>query len=626
MTVYIASTTADISRDLASIRAGDTIRLNPGTYSGIAIQNLATSGVTITSASATNLAKLTDLKVTNSSGLTFSNLEMTVAEDTPFQIRSSSNIVLDGLDVHGSLDGTSSDDFRGMVIRSSTNVTVSNSHFHELTDALSQLNDTNVTFTGNRFDTIRDDGIIGGGSSNITVSNNVFSDFDHVGAIHPDAIQFYTNTATLQASNITVSGNVINRGSGSAIQGIWINNDSGTQPYRDLTVTNNVVVGAVFNGIVVSGATDATVSGNVVVGESDQKSWLGMWNVASAHVSDNVASSFDNVDSNVSGGGDVITSSLPTSDAATFSSWLNSVATPGTLSANTAISVAATLLNDVGQIGYVDGASLTGQTHTFQVVQVYGTSGADFLAPNIYGSSHLYGYAGNDFLIGSKNGIASTLEGGPGDDRYTIYQSNDVVVENPGEGNDIVFTYVDYTMPANVETMRAMASGLTLTGNSAANKLMASSGGDTLIGGAGADTLLGGDGNDVLIAGTGSDVLRGGAGADKFVFDNAPGASNLDLITDFTHGQDVLQFSKAIFAGLQETGSSGNGTPLASASELLVSSTATTGQTSAEHFIYNTASGILYYDATGTGSSVAVVQLGTYAHPTVSYTDIHVIA
>ena len=70
----------------------------------------------------------------------------------------------------------------------------------------------------------------------------------------------------------------------------------------------------------------------------------------------------------------------------------------------------------------------------------------------------------------------------------------------------------------------------------------------------------------------------------------------------------------------------GGGTPLASASELLISATATTGQTSAQHFVYNTASGILYYDATGTGASIAVAQLGTTSHPAISYTDIHIIA
>jgi Ca2+-binding RTX toxin-like protein len=515
MTTYTATSTSALLADLNAAGSGDTILLAPGTYSNVQITNLAKSGVTVTSADPTNEAVLTDLTVKGSSGLTFSDLELYATKDMPFQILAgSSNITLDSLNVHGTLDGTSSDDVRGMLIRDSSNITVSNSYFHELTDALNHLNDNNITFTGNRFDLIRDDGIFGGGSSNVTISNNVFTDFDHTGTVHPDAIQFYTNTtpgstvATLPASNITVTGNVFDRGSGVAVQGIWINDDSGQQPYQNLTVTNNTIIGATYNGLVVYGAVNATITGNVVIGETDQNSWLGVVNVANAYVADNIATAYNESNSNITGGGDVITSYLATTDAATYASTLYGEMQPGTLTAGSSSEASSQALGYVNEIGFVDGPSPTGATYHFGVVNIYGTDGADRLTAFAYGSSHLYGGAGNDSLAGGTDGIASILEGGPGDDNYTIYQPNDVVIEQPGGGNDAVYTYVNYTLPANVEKMFAMAAGLTLYSNAAGGALAAAAGGDTLIGGGGADTLQGGSGNDVLIGGSGSGNAR----------------------------------------------------------------------------------------------------------------------
>jgi Ca2+-binding RTX toxin-like protein len=576
MTVFTASSTADVEKYLAVVQAGDTIQLTSGTYSGLVVQNVSTSNVTITSADPNNEAVLTDLTVKNASGFNITNLEMSATKDMPFQVFNSSNIVLAHDNIHGTLDGTSSDDVRGMLIRNSANVTVSNSYFHELTDALNHLNDNNVTFTGNRFELIRDDGIFGGGTSNITVSNNVFTDFDHTGTIHPDAIQFYTNTssptvATLPASNITVTGNVYDRGSGVAIQGIWINNDSGQQPYQNVTVTNNTVIGAVYNGIVVSGAQDATVTGNVVIGESDQNSWLGVWNVTDAYLANNIATAYSNTNSHVTGGGDVITSYLSLDNAATLASTLDQTATAGTLTAHTGTDTASALLSDINQIGFVDGASPSGATHDFGAVNYYGTDGADRFTAYTYGSSHLYGYGGNDSLIGSKNGIASILEGGPGDDSYTIYQSNDIVIEKPGEGNDTVYAYANYTLPDNVEKLYAMAAGLTLHSNAAGGYLVAAAGGDTLIGGGGTDTLQGGSGKDILTAGigtgdaklygndsndqitafTGNNYLSGGNGNDVLVggsgndtMDGGPGAD----IMNGRGGADTFVYRSSDFA------------------------------------------------------------------------------
>ncbi|MEI6162227.1 MAG: hypothetical protein WCP77_20530, partial [Roseococcus sp.] len=65
-------------------------------------------------------------------------------------------------------------------------------------------------------------------------------------------------------------------------------------------------------------------------------------------------------------------------------------------------------------------------------------------------------------------------------------------------------------------------------------------GDDTIIGNAQANLLRGGDGHDVIEGRAGNDTLTGGSGDDHFIL--TPGWGS-DTITDFTIGDDVLDFS-----------------------------------------------------------------------------------
>lgn len=138
------------------------------------------------------------------------------------------------------------------------------------------------------------------------------------------------------------------------------------------------------------------------------------------------------------------------------------------------------------------------------------------------GGETLIGNSGNNTLDGGAG--ADTLIGGAGDDTYWIRHTNDIVIENLGEGVDTVLATVNTTLATNVENL--ILSGLTATsatgnelgnrmeGNTLDNTLNGLSGNDTLLGGDGLDTLLGGAGDDSLSGGLGDDTLDGGEGAD----------------------------------------------------------------------------------------------------------------
>ncbi len=218
-------------------------------------------------------------------------------------------------------------------------------------------------------------------------------------------------------------------------------------------------------------------------------------------------------------------------------------------------------------------------------INLTGNGAAQILVGN-YGNNILDGDNDtvdvNGDLIGTAAG--DTLTGLFGDDTYRVYSQADVVRENVGEGNDVVFTSGDYQLRAgtSIETLSAAdqdsTDGLTLTGNAF---------GQTIIGTAGDDTIWGGAGND---------TLTGRGGSDTFGFGEV-GAANADRISDFDPGDFIGLSSSAFnFAGGPTAGFD---------STEFVNGTAATqayGQV-----LYNQTTGELFYDDDGTGANAAVL-------------------
>ncbi|MEL7468831.1 MAG: M10 family metallopeptidase C-terminal domain-containing protein [Pseudomonadota bacterium] len=169
---------------------------------------------------------------------------------------------------------------------------------------------------------------------------------------------------------------------------------------------------------------------------------------------------------------------------------------------------------------------------------ILGTDGAEILTGSQIGDE-IIALGGNDQLLGE--GGADTLIGGAGNDRYFVDNVADIVVELAGEGDDLVYAEVDFTLSDNVEDARATGpSDVNLTGNAEANWLTGNASSNVLSGGAGKDRLQGWEGSDTLIGDTGNDVLEGGTGSDVFVFNLGDG---VDVILDFEDGLDRIDIS-----------------------------------------------------------------------------------
>jgi Ca2+-binding RTX toxin-like protein len=182
------------------------------------------------------------------------------------------------------------------------------------------------------------------------------------------------------------------------------------------------------------------------------------------------------------------------------------------------------------------------------------------------GDDTLTGGSGIDRINGGTG--ADTMTGSGGNDIYEVDNTNDIVIEASGEGNDRINASADYTNVANVEFLVGKFSdiGLALTGNSGRDritgankvnsgdtlsgeggndKLVGLVGNDVINGGAGNDRIFGNSGADVINGGTGNDRVTGQQGADRFVF-NA--GDQKDSITDFNVAEDLLDFTSFSFA------------------------------------------------------------------------------
>jgi Ca2+-binding RTX toxin-like protein len=115
------------------------------------------------------------------------------------------------------------------------------------------------------------------------------------------------------------------------------------------------------------------------------------------------------------------------------------------------------------------------------------------------GNDTVTGGAGNDALFGDTLGGPvgnDVMTGGAGNDAYFVNSLGDVVTENPNEGTDVVHSFINLTLPANVEILALLSPATTGTGNALDNRILGNALDNVIDGGAGADFMRGHAGND----------------------------------------------------------------------------------------------------------------------------------
>jgi Ca2+-binding RTX toxin-like protein len=188
-------------------------------------------------------------------------------------------------------------------------------------------------------------------------------------------------------------------------------------------------------------------------------------------------------------------------------------------------------------------------------------------------------------IIDGKGGV-NVLYGWSGNDTYIINTNTNIIIEEEGSKNgiDLVKSTVSYKLAQNIENLSLEGSAdISGFGNGLNNK------------------ISGNTGNNVLNGGLGNDLLTGGSGKDVFVFNSTlDGKANLDTITDFQSGVDVIKLDPILFLSLinKDQNSFASGAKLKNSTDQNV------------YLTYNTKTGTLYYDAdaNGKGEAIAVAK------------------
>ena len=143
------------------------------------------------------------------------------------------------------------------------------------------------------------------------------------------------------------------------------------------------------------------------------------------------------------------------------------------------------------------------------MADITGTNGPDTL-PGTAGDDKIYGLGGDDLIDGldgndvidGGTGI-DTMTGGTGNDIFVVDNVDDVVIEGFGGGSDLIYTFVDYRLPGDVERLavytRASTFAVRLYGNAGDNELIGNDGFNVLDGGDGRDIMQGAGGDDVYV-------------------------------------------------------------------------------------------------------------------------------
>lgn len=218
----------------------------------------------------------------------------------------------------------------------------------------------------------------------------------------------------------------------------------------------------------------------------------------------------------------------------------------------------------------------------------YGNGGDDLIVGGA-GSDRLYGTGGADYIFGDEITLGFLLPSTLSGDLAWLQEEKTLVTSS------------SMTLADDVSNITASGTTyLSLTGNKLNN---------VMIGNAGKNVIAAAEGDDMVFGGYGNDVLAGGTGKDKFVFDQKLGSSttdrklNFDTITDFKVKDDVFYLDDAVFKKL------GKGS-LDRPSQLNKNffTVGTKAKDKNDYLVYDKASGVLSYDADGSGTKIKAVE------------------
>ena len=162
----------------------------------------------------------------------------------------------------------------GLTISNTTNITIEGNEISSFYRGLTVSDSTGTTISGNDVHDIRSDGMDFVQVQGVTIEGNHIHDFRTApeSGDHPDMIQFWTAGTTAPSTDIVIRGNVLDMGTGTWTQTIFLGNEVVSQGlagsamyYRNVTIADNVIVNGQAHGITVANADGVVIQNNSVL-------------------------------------------------------------------------------------------------------------------------------------------------------------------------------------------------------------------------------------------------------------------------------------------------------------------------------------------------------------------------
>ena len=289
----VVATGAELERAARCAAGETTILLKPGNYGRITL--VGAQGLTIRSQDPRTPATFEMLKIARSRDIVLSHARFAGPSEGlryRLEIMKSDNIVASDLDMPGTPGQFTEASEAAVHIRFGRQIVLRRLNIAWTRHAIGFVTAQGLTIEDNVIRDVRTDGIRGGGASQLLIARNRITSIHPTGDDHPDGIQLWTSNETVPARDIRIVDNLIERGTGKPAQGIFLRDEGEKLPYENVEISNNVVIGSLWNGITVNGGRGVIIRSNTVLPLPDQRTWIRMENLDRAEVSANRAGEF----------------------------------------------------------------------------------------------------------------------------------------------------------------------------------------------------------------------------------------------------------------------------------------------------------------------------------------------
>lgn len=279
--IAIVSDTAAFDRAIAGRKTAMTVRLAPGYYPLLRIwRKPGDPGppLIVESADPKSRAVIGELDVAHASDVTIKNLDFERRDAQTggkyvASFRNAPHAKVISSRFRGTLSGMPAYTY-GVMLRESSDARVERSEFSGLRFGVGFIGGDRMAIVSNEFRDLQTDAIRGEGADDLLIAGNVIGDFYPVKGDHPDGIQLWTNNQKKVNRRIVIRGNLVMRGKGAIIQGIFVSDTRSKLPFEQVEIAGNLIVGSMYNGIAVLSARDIVVRDNIVQAYPDQQSWI----------------------------------------------------------------------------------------------------------------------------------------------------------------------------------------------------------------------------------------------------------------------------------------------------------------------------------------------------------------